>query len=63
MNALVMRREVQVKHEQRQFQELEVQYDVPESDFVIADKVLVHEDLISLLHQDVEELFVQGYRW
>lgn len=58
-----MRREVQVKHEQRQFQELEVQYDVPEGDFVIADKVLVHEDLISLLHQDVEELFVQGYWW
>ena len=58
----MVRRKVEIEHKQRQLQNFEVQDDVPEDLFVISNEFLIHQNLIALLHQNVEELFVKRDR-
>ena len=54
---------VQVYHEVRQLQDLEVQDDVPEDHLVVPDEVVLEQDLVALLRNNIGELLVQLKRW
>lgn len=58
-----MGREIEVKHKEWQLEYFKVKYNIPERYFVVRYEVLVHQDLVALLHQDVEEFLVQSYWW
>ena len=51
---------VLVEEEDWQFHDLEVNYKVPENDFVLRDKDFLSEYGVSFLCKCVNELFVQG---
>lgn len=63
MDSLVIRREVKIKHEKWEFEDFEIDDDVPKNNLVVTYEVLVHENRITFLHQNIEELLVKCYWW
>jgi hypothetical protein len=57
----MIRSVVQIKHEDGQLENFEVQHGVPKDEMVVDDEALAHHNLVSLFCDDVEELLVEGH--
>ena len=63
LDTRVLRTVVLVEEEDGQFHDLEVDHQVPKDDWVVYDESFLCENLVALLAQSVDELFVESAWW
>ena len=63
LHARVLRAVVLIEEEDGQFHDLEVDHQVPKHHWMVRDESLLCENLVALLSQSVDELFVESTWW